>query len=160
MVLVYKLFCINTCPDVIVVSLPFLRSRKFFVFEEIFQKCRKCGVKINTTRINVFFSHYNPALFEILLCINRIPAGDLLLSTAILYSGLLPTKVLRLLIIYGCASISRNTFFIHQESIFQPMQQGNVYEQVMCMSVFMCTYVYVPMYVCMHVLFVLTLWAQ
>ena len=52
--------------------------------------------------------------------IKKVPAGNILLSAAILFSGSLPTKVLRLLKIYGCASISRSTFFSHQEHILQP----------------------------------------
>jgi solute carrier family 8 (sodium/calcium exchanger) len=52
--------------------------------------------------------------------LKKVPAGNILLSAAILFSGSLPGKVLRLLKIYGCAAISRNTYFLHQESFLQP----------------------------------------
>ena len=52
--------------------------------------------------------------------VDQFPAGNILLSAAILFSGSLPTKVLRMLKMYGCASISRNTFFRHQEKLLHP----------------------------------------
>ena len=52
--------------------------------------------------------------------LKKIPAGNILLSAAILFSGSLPSKVLRLLKIYGCASICRSTYFYHQDSFLQP----------------------------------------
>ncbi len=45
-----------------------------------------------------------------------MPAGNVLLSAAILYCGTLPTKILRLLKTLGCASISSRTFFRHQHT--------------------------------------------
>ena len=52
--------------------------------------------------------------------LKQVPAGNILLSASILFSGSLPTKVLRLLKIYGCASISKNTYFRHQGHVLQP----------------------------------------
>ena len=52
--------------------------------------------------------------------IQNIPAGNILLSAAILFSGLLPTKVLRMLKFYGCASVSETTYFAHQSKFLQP----------------------------------------
>ena len=52
--------------------------------------------------------------------LKQVPAGNILLSAAILFSRSLPTKVLRLLTIYGCASISKTTYFRHQEHLLQP----------------------------------------
>jgi len=46
--------------------------------------------------------------------INDVPAGNILLSAAILFSGSLPSKTLQVLRIYGCASIR------HQSSFLQP----------------------------------------
>lgn len=42
------------------------------------------------------------------------PAGNILLSAAILFSGALPTKVLRVFRDMGCATIAERTFFEHQ----------------------------------------------
>ena len=52
--------------------------------------------------------------------IKDIPAGNILLSAAILFSGSLPAKVSQVLRIYGCASISYRTYFRHQGSFLQP----------------------------------------
>ena len=52
--------------------------------------------------------------------LKQVPAGNILLSASILFSGSLPTKVLRLLKIYGCVSISKNTYFRHQGHVLQP----------------------------------------
>lgn len=43
------------------------------------------------------------------------PAGNILMSASILFSGALPTKVLRVLNTMGCATISERTFFEHQK---------------------------------------------
>lgn len=48
------------------------------------------------------------------------PVGNILLSAAILYSGALPAKMLRVLKIFGCASISSRTYFQHQRYYLQP----------------------------------------
>lgn len=49
-----------------------------------------------------------------------MPAGNILLSAAILYCGALPTKILRVLKLLKCASISNRTFFKHQRQYLQP----------------------------------------
>lgn len=43
------------------------------------------------------------------------PAGNILLSASILFSGALPTKTLRVLNTMGCATYSERTFFQHQQ---------------------------------------------
>ena len=53
----------------------------------------------------------------------NIPAGNIITSAAILFTGLLPGKALRMLQVLNCASISRKTFFRHQSSILQPSIQ-------------------------------------
>ena len=50
-----------------------------------------------------------------------IPAGNILMSAAILYSGSLPTKALRVFQILKCPSISIKTYFRHQSKILQPV---------------------------------------
>ena len=52
--------------------------------------------------------------------IGSIPAGNILMSAAILYSGSLPTKALRIFHILKCASITTMTYFRHQNKILQP----------------------------------------
>ena len=55
---------------------------------------------------------------------NNIPAGNLLLSAAILF----PTKTLRVLEFLGCASITKYTFYNHQKWYLQPAIM-NVWEK-------------------------------
>ena len=50
-----------------------------------------------------------------------IPAGNLLLTSAILFSGLIPNQVLHVLENLGCASISTTTFFRHQNNFCCPL---------------------------------------
>ena len=52
--------------------------------------------------------------------INSIPAGNLLMSASILFSGALPSKSLRVFQFMNCASISQGTFFSHQRSFLIP----------------------------------------
>ena len=52
--------------------------------------------------------------------IGSIPAGNILTSAAILYSGSLPTKALRIFHILKCATITSMTYFRHQTKILQP----------------------------------------
>ena len=95
----------------------------------LFRRCQKSGNASTTTtkRISGTFLSITQDCSDCLFkfkwdsqpVINKIPAGNLLLSAAILYSGSLPAKVIRLLKRYGCKSISRNTFFIHQQTILQ-----------------------------------------
>lgn len=115
-------------------AIPFHQSKKFIVFEEclmsLFQKCHKCGnesVTVTSTVIGTFLSISQecancllPFKWDSQPMVDRAPAGNILMSAAILLSGSLPTKVLRMLKIYGCACFSRNTFFRHQEEILQP----------------------------------------
>lgn len=48
--------------------------------------------------------------------IKRVPAGNLLLSAAILFAGAQPTKVLRVLDLMKCATFKPWTFYDHQKS--------------------------------------------
>ncbi len=52
--------------------------------------------------------------------INGTPAGNLLLSAAILFAGALPTKTLRVLEFLNCAAISKTTYFCHQKLFLLP----------------------------------------
>ena len=53
--------------------------------------------------------------------INTTPAGNVLLSAAILFSGSMPTKALRLLEFLKCSVITQNTFYVHQRKYLQPV---------------------------------------
>jgi solute carrier family 8 (sodium/calcium exchanger) len=52
--------------------------------------------------------------------INDIPAGNVLISSAILASGLLPRKVLRFFNFWNCKVIAPRTYFYHQEAYLFP----------------------------------------
>ena len=52
--------------------------------------------------------------------IGNIPAGNLLTSAAILYTGSFPSKAIRIFKTLNCATISLSTFFRHQSSYLQP----------------------------------------
>ena len=71
-------------------------------FLKVEQRCKDC-LRCQTWRSQPF--------------IGNIPAGNLLLSSAILFSGSLPSKAIRLLQILGCCTITTRTFFSHQKRI-------------------------------------------
>ena len=52
--------------------------------------------------------------------VGNIPAGNIMISAAILYTGLMPAKVLRVFSSLNCATIKRMTFFRHQKAYLQP----------------------------------------
>ena len=52
--------------------------------------------------------------------IGNIPAGNFLTSAAILFTGSLPSKALRIFTALNCATISLPTFFRHQSAYLQP----------------------------------------
>ena len=52
--------------------------------------------------------------------IRRKPAGNIFLSTAILFAGGLPARALRLFHVLNCPTISRKSFFRHQNRYLQP----------------------------------------
>ena len=52
--------------------------------------------------------------------IGKVPAGNVLLSAAILYTSCLPAKALRMFKTLNCAAITRKTYFRHQNSYLQP----------------------------------------
>ena len=105
------------------------------MFEELllslFKKCPKCGNGESTTTTTNTIGTFVSVTQTCPTCLStfkwdsqpmmkQTPAGNLLPSAAILFSGLLPAKVFRFLQILGCASISRNTYFRHQEHLLQP----------------------------------------
>ena len=51
--------------------------------------------------------------------IGKVPAGNVLLSAAILYTSCLPAKALRMFKTLNCAAITRKTYFRHQNSYLQ-----------------------------------------
>ena len=74
-------------------------------FLRITQTCSRCGYRF---------------IWESQPYIGGTPAGNILMSAAILYSGLIPAKALRLFRTLKCSSISRKTFFRHQSHYLQP----------------------------------------
>ncbi|XP_065885779.1 uncharacterized protein [Dysidea avara] len=50
----------------------------------------------------------------------RTPAGNILTSAAILYTGAQPAKALRLFSVFNCPTITTSTFFRHQRNYLQP----------------------------------------
>lgn len=52
--------------------------------------------------------------------IKGVPAGNLLISAGILFSGCSPTKILRLFSFINIACISIYTFFSHQKNVLWP----------------------------------------
>ena len=65
--------------------------------------------------------------------INNIPAGNLLLSSAILLTGSLPEQSLRVLRTVGCASITSRTYFNHQRWFLFPAiyKTWNMYHEAL-----------------------------
>lgn len=108
--------------------LPLHLNKKYIVFEEcllsLFQKCHSCGAEsTNTSNWNI--SSHQSALLKLYKwdsqpCIKNISAGNILLSSVILFSGASPAKIFRLLKTYGCACINSRTYFKHQKKYLQP----------------------------------------
>ena len=51
--------------------------------------------------------------------VGKVPAGNIRISAAILYTGSLPAKALRIFSSLNCATITRKTFFRHQKAFLQ-----------------------------------------
>ena len=111
-----------------------LQEKKFIVCEDqlmdLFKICPKCCGSANASiahtvgtliKVNVTcelcqhsYSWYSQPF------LGSVPAGNLAVSSAILYSGALPTKVLRLMNFMNIPTISHQTFFNHQRHILYP----------------------------------------
>ena len=89
-------------------------------------KCYKCGQETTqvTTKIVGTYLHIeqccstclNVFTWDSQPFVKNQPAGNILLSAAILFTGALPTKVLRVLNNMGCVTIAERTFFEHQNN--------------------------------------------
>ena len=111
-------------------SLPPEKQATFLVYETalllLFRVCVYCGAKsvnlqkfINGTFLRITQLCKNcqkSRTWESQPFVGRLPAGNLLTSASILYSGSSPAKVLRVFSILNCATISLSTFFRHQGS--------------------------------------------
>ena len=75
------------------------------IFISIKQECHHCGHK--------WKSNSQPFIKD-------VPAGNILLSAAILFSGSTPTKSLRLLKCLEMACIAERTFYYHQTKYLAP----------------------------------------
>ena len=95
----------------------------------LFKRCRNCGCE--ATGVTRVIGTFVTITQECSSCsftfkwnsqpvVKNIPAGNILLSAAILFSGALPAKVLRVLKIYGCATITSRTYFSHQNRFLLP----------------------------------------
>ena len=74
-------------------------------FLRVTQLCRHCGKQYE----------WNSQPF-----IGTFPAGNVLTSSAILFTGSLPAKALQIFKVLKCATITRSTFFRHQKQFLQP----------------------------------------
>ena len=74
-------------------------------FLKVIQWCNKCKRK---------------RIWESQPYIGTIPAGNILTSAAILYTGALPSQALRIFNILNCCTINRESFFRHQREFLQP----------------------------------------
>ena len=74
-------------------------------FLRITQKCSRCQRKW---------------IWDSQPTIRNVPAGNIRISAAILYTGALPAKALRMFEILNCYTITLRTFFRHQRQYLQP----------------------------------------
>ncbi|CAC5386886.1 unnamed protein product [Mytilus coruscus] len=111
-----------------------LQEKKYIVSEDqlmdLFKICRKCcGCAIAT--ISQIVGTLIKVEVKCELCsdsyvwhsqsfIGSVPTGNLAVSSAILFSGALPTKVLRFMNFMNIATISNQTFFNHQRHFLYP----------------------------------------
>ena len=113
-------------------QIPLEKQMTFLVFESAFRllflncvACASAFVSIKRHIIGSFLSIKqvcnqcnNTFVWESQLYISNIPAGNLLTSAAILYTGSLPAKVLRIFKTLNCATISKVTYFRHQKATY------------------------------------------
>ena len=109
------------------------REQKVLVYYscllDLFRKCNNCGsnevlnkpqffgtcVRImQTCNLGHQFEWESQPKF------GSIYGGNLLLSSAILFAGALPSQVLHVMSFLSCASISESTFYRHQRQYLQP----------------------------------------
>ena len=114
---------------------PCIDERKFIVFEShllsLFKSCPQCQ---HPTTISLHtigsYVHINRTCardscayrdnWDSQPYVQDTPAGNLLLSAAILFSGSLPSKAIRMLQFINCACITDSTFYTHQRRYLQP----------------------------------------
>ena len=111
------------------------RKNKFYLVTEaallrLFVVCMYCGsAAVNTNKVitgtfvkisQLCRSCLKKRVWESQPFVGSIPLGNILMSAAILFSGSLPSKALRLFRFMDVAAIARVTFFRHQEKYLQP----------------------------------------
>ena len=115
-------------------QIPLEKQLTFLVFESalmlLFSTCVACGSAFVSIKRNVIGSFLsvkqvcsqcnNTFVWESQPYISNIPAGNLLTSAAILYTGSLPAKALRIFKTLNCATISKPTYFRHQKNFLHP----------------------------------------
>ena len=108
----------STCP--VCDQLTDVKIHTVGTFLSVSQSCKHCEYQHN---------------WESQPFIKNVPAGNLLLSASILFTGSRPTKTLRVFDFLTCASITPRTFYEHQKRYLQPTilnvwsrQQKNVIE--------------------------------
>lgn len=126
----YNVYSVNPNPN----PTPVEQRRKYIVFEDcllsLFNKCVNCGkatVGVIRATIGTFVrvkqacdNCESTREWDSQPFIRNIPAGNILLSSSILFTGALPSQVLRVMDNYKCATITKRTFFNHQKKYLQP----------------------------------------
>ena len=113
--------------------MPLQDQKKYIVFADsllsLFKHCRKCGrvtkVSITTFGTLLHVEQHCPLCTDVFTWdsqpyLKDQPAGNILLSASILFTGALPGKVLRVLNTMGCATYAERTFFRHQKIFLHP----------------------------------------
>ena len=115
-------------------SMPAEKRSTYLVFESalliLFSTCFFCRSPFSTIekwtlgsllRIKQICSQCNGSFtWDSQPYIGKVPAGNVLISAAILYTGSLPAKALRMFKNLNCSTITRKTFFRHQKKYLQP----------------------------------------
>ena len=118
------------------------KQRTFIVFESalmlLFSMCAYCRSRctnITKTVKGSFLriSHYCNScgyhfIWESQPHVGGVPAGNILMSAAILYAGVILAKALRIFRVLKCAAITMKTFFRHQTYYLQPAV-NHIWEQ-------------------------------
>lgn len=111
-----------------------VRQQTYIVFESalllLFTACNFCGhigTDIKKVVIGTFLrirqvcsSCGRQRIWESQPYVGTTPAGNILLSSAILFTGSLPSKALRIFEVLKCATITTSTYFRHQKKILHP----------------------------------------
>ena len=102
-------------------SISFMCRSTYISIEKFTRGSFLCIRQICSHRSNTYVWESQPY-------VGKIPAGNIMISAAILYTGLLPAKALRVFSSLNCATFTKKTFFRHQKA-FLPLAINCIWDK-------------------------------